>query len=119
MPSRDDARQYVRCVLRETRLAFERTNRPMALGGTGLPLPRSADVPLCLVGLLTAGDRYLDALRDAAYGDGTDPGERAAADFCLGYLITSHNSGPTRFRISFEGATSDDDFCHVSPAGPR
>jgi hypothetical protein len=101
---------YVRSALREATLAYERTGREMTLAGSGSPFPFSADVPACLVGLLTSSPRYADALRRVAGDDGVSFTERYIAGFCLHFQIVQ----TWRFRISFEGLSTDDGFSRVT-----
>ena len=106
-----DPDTYVRSTLREARLAYERTGREMTLGGTGFPMPSTADVPTCLVGLLTCSPRYFDALGRVRLDDDVPATERLMAEYCMGFQA---DDGRSRFRIQFEGVSTDDGFCHVT-----
>jgi hypothetical protein len=106
-----DPDTYVRSTLREARLAYERTGREMALAGTGFPMPHSADVPMCLGGLLTRSPRYLGALRRVWLDDDVPATERFMAEYCMGFQGDDVRS---RLRIQFDGVSTDDGFCRVT-----
>jgi hypothetical protein len=112
LPPSDLARLYVRATLAECRSALERAGRPMEMGHpAGIAFPDEADVPLCLAGLLTSGERYADALRDVKFDEHASRVERDIAEFCLRYASRPNQ----RFTIKFDGNAGGNGFCRVTP----